>query len=277
MTGGNPIAGNIYGFVHPSENGSCILALRNSSPMPMEYTLPTVSPFYEQTYPDCRQYRAGDKVIFAPHEVKVLNGTQNERNSLPTYPCQLVQNANGTYKYYLPASERPDVLKVHQVPELEKFYTVEEKTEKGFEITFGVKVPWRMREFKVLFKINTLDCSSSEIHLRTSRLKDCHESSYSLPLTEIPNGLRGSGERKNPDSVPERNCRYFAADLPQGGDLYFSLTIDKENLTAQDIELWVTGYEAPARKAEDEEITVPSDILLPPPYPSGFPRNLRLL
>ena len=44
----------------------------------------------------------------------------------------------------------------------------------------------------------------------------------------------------------------------------------------ENIELWVSGYEAPARKAEPQTVSEP-DILLPLPHPSGFPLSLKLI
>ena len=90
MIGGNPSAGEIYGFLHPGPDGKILLALRNSSPLPQEYRLPDYAPCYGQYYPDCRRFRSGEKIVFAPHEVKVFTGgTEKEAAALPG-PCQLI-------------------------------------------------------------------------------------------------------------------------------------------------------------------------------------------
>lgn len=276
MIGDNPGKGGIYGFVHPAPDGSCTLALRNASPLPQEYILPDEAPFYEQSYPDCRRFKAGEKVLFAPHEVKVLNGTISDKPLFASYPCQLTKGPDGSCRCFLPASARPDVLPIHQIPELKQCYCNTDFKEELTEFTFGVMVPWRMREFKAVFKIAKADCTAADIEVRTSRMKDCRTSAYSIPFAEIPYGIPGAGQRKNPDTYPGKNCRYFTADLPQGGEVFFSITLKRKDISPGDIELWVSGYEAPARSPEPgSSSTVPP--LLPLPFPPGFPRSLRLL
>ena len=277
MIGGNPLAGSVYGFVHPGRDGSAVIGLRNSLPIPVEYTMPQEFLYYEQSYPDCRRFCAGEKVVFAPHEVKVLSGRNDNHKFLPDSLCQLVPDGNGNCLCYLPASQKPDVLDVHRIPELRETYRSEQVPENGIELAFGVMTPWRMRDFKLILKVNKKDCTAEQIQLRTSRLKSCRESSYTVPLAEIPAGLPGSGERKNSASVPERTSRFFAADMPQGGEVFFSLSFDNRSIAKEDLELWLTGYEAPARQPEETLLPEPADTLLFIPHPQGFPRNLRLL
>ncbi len=272
-----PARGGIYGFRHPAENGSCVIGLRNSSPLPQEYVVPSYAPFYEQTYPVCSRLAAGEKIVFAPHEVKVLHGRMTDDYTLPESVCQLIRQPNSSYKCFMPASSRPDVLKIHQIPELRKTYFKREEKENETGFSFGVMVPWRMRKFKVLFKVNGRDCTASDIEFRTSRFSYCRESSYTAPFSELAFGIPGTGERKNPDSMAERNARYFAADIPQGGEVFFSITIKKSGVKSEDIELWVSGCEAPARHPEDGEIELPPNLIMCMPQPLGFPRSLRLL
>ena len=273
MFGDNPLAGSIYGFIHPSADGSSIVALRNSAPFPLEYELPSTAPYYVQSYPDCRVFEAGEKVVFAPHEVKILNG-KSVKDDMFAEPCQLLPAEDGKYHRYLCASTRPDVLPIHQIRQLEKRYYNVSAVNGNLEITCGVNVPWRMRDFKMYLKISSKDCP--EIAVRTSRFQNCRESSYAVPLTEVPAGLPGSGERKNTASLIEQTDRYFTADLPQGGNVYFCIILKNTEVMPENIELWVSGYEAPARKAEPQTVSEP-DILLPLPHPSGFPLNLKLI
>ena len=277
MVGGNPAAGEIYGFLHPGPTGKILLALRNSSPLPQEYKLPDYAPCYEQYYPDCRRFHSGEKIIFAPHEVKVLSGVKAWEKSPLQYPCQLVPTAGCRYECYLPASRKPDVRKVHQIPEL-KLIRSETRTTPNQELVlnFGLRVPWRMRNFKVLFRITGENREQVKIALRTSRFSSCSGGSYAVPAAEIPYGFRGRGEAKNPDTVPPRNARYFAADLPQGGEVFCRLTLSGAAVSAEDIELWVSGYEAPARSPESGSFRFRKDLYLPLPHPDGFPVNLRL-
>ena len=247
--------------------------MRNSAPFPIKYVLPDEAQYYTQSYPDCRSYKAGEEVIFAPHEVKVLNGRTSADDAFDE-PCQLVPDGNGKYFRYLPASSRPDVLKIHQIPELQKIYCDTREINGDIEVVFGVVVPWRMRSFKMFLKTNKADCP--EIEVRTSRFQNCRESSYAVPLTVIPSGIPGSGERKNNSSLVDFPYKYFTSDLPQGGKVYFSLTLKNIAELPETFEVWVSGYEAPARRPEPEIINEP-DLFLPLAHPQGFPLNLRLM
>ena len=277
MIGGNPGRGEIYGFLHPGAQGKCLLALRNSSPLPQEYALPDHAPYYEQHYPDCRKFRAGEKIVFAPHEVKVLAGSAKEvKNALP-YPCRLVPAAeNCSYECFLPASRKPDVREIHQIPELRPIQTKVQTEKDGLRLDFGLQVPWRMRNFKLLFRIRGKNHDQVKAALRTSRFSGCGASSYAVPVAEIPFGVPGSGERKNPDVSPAHDVRYFAADLPQGGNVFCRLTLTGGAVKVKDVELWVSGYEAPARSPGKKLFRFRTDRYLPLPHPDGFPVNLRL-
>lgn len=274
MFGGNPAAGEIYGFLHPGPKGKVLLALRNSSPLPQEYSLPDHAPYYEQYYPDCRCFRSGENIVFAPHEVKVLLGVPVLKKSLPEYPCRLVPVSDSQYECYLPASRKPAVGKLHQTPELRQIRSEVRKDSSGLELDFGLRVPWRMRDFKLLFRITGKNRNRVTPSLRTSRQPGCSESCFTLPVTELPFGNPGSGEMKNPDVIPPRGARYFAADLPQGGEVFCSLRFTGAVLRPDDIELWVSGYEAPARSPEKKRIRL--SWCLPLPHPDGFPQSLRL-
>jgi hypothetical protein len=45
---------------------------------------------------------------------------------------------------------------------------------------------------------------------------------------------------------------------------------------SEDLELWVTGFEAPAREAEKKKVPRIAADFIPLPHPSGFPLNLRI-
>lgn len=276
MFGGNPAVGEIYGFLHPGPGGTVLVALRNSSPLPQEYELPGFAPYYEQYYPDCRCFRAGEKIVFAPHEVKVLSGGKDRETSSLPCPCQLVPVSGSRYECYLPASRRPDVRKIHQITELRLIQSDTRKGADGLELCFGLRVPWRMRNFKLLFRITGKNREHIKPVLLTSRFANCNASSYAVPIMEIPYGQPGYGEVKNPDTFPQRNARYFAADLPQGGEVFCRLTLSGAAISAKDIELWVSGYEAPARLPEKKQFRFRTDLCLPLPHPDGFALSLRL-
>ena len=277
MFGDNPLAQGIYGFQHPGKDGSVLLGIRNSSPMPQTYILPEGVPYYEQFYPDCRRFRAGEKIVFAPHEVKALYGSSNlPERGLP-YPCMLIPQSGNSYACYRPASAKPDVLSIHQVPELKVFLCKEQITDTGTDFNFGLKVPWRMRDFRVLFKIKGEAYKHVQVRMLTSRYASCLGSAYAIPVTELHYGVTSSGEWKNPDTAPVQDARYFTAELPRGGDVYFRVFFDGSAVRKEDLELWVSGYEAPARTPEENLYQPEQELCLPLPHPDGFPVTLQLL
>ena len=276
MAGGCPGKGEIYGFLHPGKAGKVLLALRNGSPLPQTYRLPGHAPFYEQFYPDCRRFRAGEKVVFGPHEVKVLSGGPAwEEPELPS-PCQLFPAGEGQYACFLPASRRPEVRKIHRIPKLEIIQSETRKSAEDLTLCFGLRVPWRMREFKVLFRIAGENREQVKVSLSTSRFRNCNSSACAVPVAELPCGVPGAGEVKNPGASAPHEARFFAADLPQGGEIFCRLTLSSGEVEVGDVELWVSGFESPARVPEEGAFRFKRDLCLPLPHPEGFPVNLRL-
>ncbi len=276
MVGGSPGAGAVYGFLHPGKEGKVLLALRNASPLPQEFRLPAHAPFYEQFYPDFRRFRAGEKVVFGPHEVKVLSGAPAwETPELPS-PCQLFPAGEGEYACFLPASCRPEVRKIHRIPKLELIHSEVRKSAEGLTLCFGLRVPWRMRGFKTLFRVAGEGREQLKVSLSTSRFRSCSSSVCAVPVAELPYGVPGAGEVKNPGASAPPDGRYFAADLPQGGEVFCRLTLSGAGVSAEDVELWVSGFESPARTPEEGAFRFNRELCLPLPHPEGFPVNLRL-
>ena len=276
MVGGCPGRGGIYGFLHPGKEGKILLALRNGSPLPQTYRLPAHAPFYEQFYPDFRRFRAGEKVVFGPHEVKVLSGGPAWEDPGPPSPCQLIPAGEGGYACFLPASRRPDVRKIHRIPKLRLIQSETGKSAECLTLCFGLRVPWRMREFKMLFRVAGEGRNQVKVSLLTSRFRNCGSSACAVPVAELPCGVPGAGEVKNPGVSAPHEGRFFAADLPQGGEVFCRLTLSGAEVEVEDIELWVSGYESPARVPEEGLIRFGRELCLPLPYPEGFPVNLRL-
>ena len=277
MVGGNPSAGQIYGFLHPGAKGEkLLLGLRNPAPLPQEYTLPREMPFYEQSYPDCRIFEGGEVITFSPHEVKILRGCHTPGMKDLEYPCQLVPAERGKFECYRPSSLRPGVPEIHRISQLQQLHADTESLENGTCFTYGVRAPYRMREFKVCFKISGRAQEKLNIKLYTSRFKGCRSSAYALPVSEIPRGRPGKAERENPDIIPAPDGTFFKAVLPQGGEVFCRLEVTGAAVKREALELWVTGFEAPAREAEKKKVIRKSKDFIPLPHPSGFPLNLRI-
>jgi hypothetical protein len=133
-----------------------------------------------------------------------------------------------------------------------------------------------MRNFKLCFKVASSCESEIKAALFTSRFKKARSSYHAAALTELAWGTPGRGARENPDILPEHKGRYFTADLPQGGEVFCRLEFSGAPVAPEELELWVTGFEAPAREREKKTLSLGKKHFVPLPHPDGFPLNLRL-
>ena len=274
MVGGNPNAGEIYGFAHRKGEKQLFLALRNPAPTVQEYVIDTGFANQLQIYPDFRRIAPGEKVTFGPHEVKLIAGTL-DAVALPSEKPFMVQGG----EVYLPNTGRPGVKEIYCLPELIDLGTKCRQGEKGVEAEIGVRIPYRMRNSRLLLSVKKKGESAPEIRLRYSRYSGWHKvSAYTFPVTEVPFGCPGYGEAKNPDMTCEPDCRYYAFDVPQGGEAFFCLEVNGQEIKVEDISLFYSGNMAPARVPEEKKWKCSLlNGALPPANPEGFPLNLRLI
>lgn len=276
MIGGAPSFGEVYGFLHTAKNGKILLALRNPAPIPQKYQLPSNAPYWLQCYPHYQNFHSGESIFLAPHEVKILDGTE-EQVLLPAEKFQIRKSNKNELMFSLPASECPGVAEIYQIPELEQIFMEAHPEENSFGYGFGIKSPYKMRNFKLYFKLKGKNCDKvNSIRLYCSRnngwrVYSCWQVSYQEHFFNYP----GAGEGKNPDLQPQKNVRYFSAEIPQGGQCYFNLIFAGTKLTAEDIELFASGYEAPAEKIL--KTTPVSELLAIPQHPDGFPLTIQLV
>jgi hypothetical protein len=275
MVGGNPNRGEIYGFEHPNaKKKQTMLALRNPAPSVQEHAIDTGYPHQVQIYPDFRRIAPGEKVPFGPHQVRVICGTEKTWELPSETPFITEKGA-----VYMPNSERPGVKEIYCLPEFVTMKNEFRKAEKGAEIEMALRIPYRMRNSRLTLKLKNCGESVPQIELRYSRYGGWHRySSCSLPVTEIPFGSAGNGERKNPGMDHERNIRFYTFDVPQGGEAFLNLEINGCQVDEKDIELNYSGFMAPAREAETGKWRCPQLKNTPPPaYPEGFYLCKKLL
>ena len=268
MTGGNPNAGEIYGFEHIStKKKQTLLALRNPSPAPQEHLIDTGFPHQIQIYPDFRRIAPGEKVTFGAHQVRVVCGTDTPWE----LPTELPFTADRG-RVYVPNSERPGVKEIYCLPELVVMKNEFRQGEKGVEIESALRIPYRMRSSRLILKIKNCGDAAPRVELRYSRYGGWHHySCYTHPVTEIPFGYAGNGERKNPGADHERDCRFYTIEVPQGGEAFLNMEIRNCKVEEKDIELSYSGFMAPAREAEKGKWLCPQLKNTPPPsYPKGF-------
>ena len=274
MIGGNPNAGEIYGFAHKKGSGQVWLALRNPAPTVQEYVIDTHFPHQVQIYPDFRRIAPGEKVSFGPHEVKLIAGTL-EKADLPVETPFAVSGG----KVWLPNSERPGVKEIYCLPELVDLGTTCRKGEEGLEVECGLRIPYRIRNSRLLLSVKNTGGAAPRIRLRYSRYGGWHKvAAYTFPVQEIPFGVPGNGEAKNPDMTCEPPCRYYAFEVPQGGEAFFNLEIGDKELSEKDIALCYSGQMAVAREAEEGKWKCTWLKNTPPPCnPEGFMLTKKLI
>lgn len=283
MVLGHPGKGEIYGFCLPGRR-STWLALRNPLPFPQALRLdgealcghPVAS--LTQFYPDFRALPAGDDVVFLPGEVKLIQGDRRRRRLPHDLPFQVEAGIDTTCDCRFPASSRAHVPEVYQIPELTTGVPVIRSSATGLQLEWRLRVPYRMRQFRLYVRIRHPRQESFSLSLSSSRYPGWRFSCYGIPVSELPWNQPGYGERKNPDGQPGRDARYFMADIPHGGEAYLNLEISGGSCPAEAVEIWAAGYEAPS----DSRVTLrrqPLDFgsVLPGAHPFGFPLALRVL
>lgn len=276
MTLGHPGKGEIYGFAQPNTDSTWCL-LRNPLCIPQTVKLGNIVRHNVasiiQFYPDFREYHSCEEITLLAHEVKVLIfNTQIQR-----LPFDVPFQVFGNYEYRFPASlninkeVRPLVGTIYQIPELMCSDQKVEKVNHKTSFYFKLRVPYRMRNFEIQFRLSDPD-RKLHIKIYSSRYDQAFHSSYAIPLTEIPHSNPGHGEQKNIAPFCEQPMRYFSAAAASGGETYYRLEIHDDKFDPATLDLWAAGYEAPSRNAVLLN-SPPTGFnkKLPYPHPFGFP------
>ena len=279
MVGGNPNAGEIYGFAHPAPAGGVWLALRNPAPICQEYGVPAKFSHLLQAYPCWQRLEPGKIITFAPHEVKLLLCSDSGCRLPAASPFMVTGTEKGKSAIILSAAARPGVAEIYTLPELEVLTDQCRFRKNLTEIELGLRIPYRMRVSTLCLRIAGPEREKCRVKLRTSRYAGWHEcTSYTIPVREVLPGFPGYGEGKNPDMTHVPEARFFVLDVPQGGEAFLNLEIRGAKLTAEDLTLWYSGRSGPAREPEKRLWRCPLlNGALPPAHPEGFPVNVKLL
>ena len=276
MVGGNPNAGEIFGFIHRNEKKKQnFIALRNPAPAVTEYKPECTSYTHLlQIYPVFRRIAQGEKIVFGPHEVKLIVDSDKKWELPEEKSFMICRNS-----LYLPNNERPGVKEIYRLPALEVLETEVRESGGTLKIITGVRIPYRVRQSRLLLTVRKKTEFAPRIRLRYSRYQGEHQvSAYTFPVTEIPGGVPGHGESKNPDLTAEPGVRYYVFDVPQGGEAFFNLEISGGEIGAKDITLHYSGKIAPARSPEKKKWKCPAlNNTFPPADPEGFPVNVKII
>jgi hypothetical protein len=281
---GHPGKGQIYGFIQPGLSEFwCIL--RNPLPIPQRIEIdgsfladhPVREMF--QFYPHCEHLRGKQELTFLGHEVKILILSSTPGKSLFPHPYKVARQ-NGRYLYYLPGSveinDRVSPLG-HRTQRVSKLECLESKHHKKGNVEthwWSLAVPHRMRQFELQVALRTGNSEAVTVRAFGSRYTG-ESRMYVLPVTTIPAGLPGHGERKNP--TDGNGMTYYTVAVPDGGRLGLTLEISGYRPAKREISAWLAGFEAPGRIAIAERF--PPRLLakgLPYQHPLGFGRAIPL-
>lgn len=266
MVGGHPGRGEVYGFLQPGGRESWCL-LRNPLPLPQRFQLKTAIQCTHprsqilQIYPCFEELN--NEICLPAHGISVFQ-VREEKIQLP---CPGPFQPHGK-KIFLPNSQCPEIDPLYQVSDL----NIEKLPGTDNECRLKVRSPYRMQNFQLQIRFS----GAGKIRVTGTRYADGNTSCFAFPLTECFSSPPGYGEAKNPDGVVRWAGRFLTSPLPSGGDIYLKILLEEAPLNPADLELWVSGYEAPARKAALSAALPAFSRGLPPQHPLGFPRLQKL-
>ena len=282
---GNPGRGEIYGFLQPGADRSWCL-IRNPLPIPQEIhfdpvtlvTHPVVHAL--QFYPHYETVDLAGGITMAAHEVRVLILTA--RAGTWSYDtAHMVEESESGCLARFPASEtvrsvQPAVDPVQRIAEMACLWNARSEIPNGVRFQWHVQSPYRMRELEVQLSIEWAGGIPLRLQAYSSRYQGA-ASGYALPVTHVPRGNPGHGERMNLDLSCGELPDFYAIGVPDGGQ--FTLTLDIEGASAARFSLtaWLAGYEAPSRSGiHRKQLPRAFAGCLPCQHPLGFSRVLKL-
>ena len=286
MFGGTPSKGEVYGFMQPGEKQSwCIL--RNPLPLPQnfkldekDFRLPHSVKSVLQFYPN---YKLIDNELVLPAHGIALLILDSKTKEMPFESEFMTTLEDGKYCNYFPSTLnisddiRPLVNEIYQVPELDVIDVERSAEGSKTTLTFMVKCPYRMRDFELQIGIKGKDALKSYAKIMFSRYPLADGSRCMMPMSEHYVNQPGHGERKNPELVADQDQKYYSARLADGGESHYRLEIENVDFDQNDVELWLSGYEAPSRNSiESADAPFGFDKVLPFQHPLGFPRQIKI-
>ena len=260
MFGGNPGAGEVYGF---KQNNW--LMLRNPSPLPQYFDMPAEWGNAVQFYPDFR--KCPERILLLPEEVKVIVLTSEKLAH--DIPFQVIDG-----KTYFPASIKvneqigPYIDELHQMPEI--LFSKASLDEENGDLLFSLKTPYRMNPLEMRLACPA-DCKVRVVASRYAGIRN-EGSSFAPAITSIPVGVPGYGEYRNPEYLATDEVHYYSIPVPPGGETFYHISFGGK-IAKEDFQLWCFGHEARSRDCMECDTTL--DIFnrsLPPQHPAGFPR-----
>jgi hypothetical protein len=284
---GHPGKGEIYGFLHSGSRQSWC-ALRNPLSYPQILTTGLSAAVDHkvggvlQFYPHFEALDRKRPLTFLAHEVKLLIFSVNPIKLAFNQPFIVGKNRQG-YLYRFPGNlainetVRPLCEPVQRIEKMACLNFAKKMAGNRQEFDWFLRVPHRIRNCELQGKITGVAGKTVLISAFTSRYQHCINSKYALPITIIPTGVKGHGERRNADVAGDPDTLYFAAALPAGGEFGLTLSLSGVKPRTIGLEAWLTGYQAPSRRGIQRSLAPAGfEKSLPYPHPLGFPTAMPL-
>ena len=283
---GHPGRGEVYGFLQPGKNESwCVL--RNPLPLPQtikfntEYLGIHKVKSTEQFYPHYETLKPENGITFLAHEIKVVVFSSVEQKNSYKMPY-MVKKKGKDFLCYFPASMtvtksiQPMVHPIQRISSLKCLKVNKKKVRGGYQYWWYLEIPYRMQDIEFQFCIRTKKTKDIKLRAVISRSMD-GTSEYILPITTIPVGVPGYGEKKNIDVSCDPDKIYYAIRIPDGGQFGLELTLESISEKSVLISAWIAGYESTSRNAVvRKKCPVRFSRYLPFQHPLGFGKTLKL-
>ena len=286
MFGGCPSRGEVYGFMQPGKSQSwCIL--RNPSPLPQSFKFDVdklkLSHNVKSTLQFYPYYKLVDQeIVLSAHGIALLIFDSAEQQMPFEYEFMTTLES-GKYRNYFPSALtvndniRPFVNEIYQVPKLEVSDIERNTKNKKVTFTFEIKCPYRMRDFELQIGIKGPDATRASAKVILSRYEQAETSCCTLPVSEYNVNMPGYGEKNNPELIADEAQKYFAIRLADGGCSFYKVEINNIEFKQNELEMWLSGYEAPSRQSlNTNEAPFGFSRALPHQHPRGFPRHIRI-
>lgn len=289
MVLGNPGFGEVYGYLHPFDDGAW-LTLRNPSVEPQMVALPLqewlgYSPgTLRQVYPYWEDLQAGETWLLG-HEVVLLRIYREKQAEVSPIPGSgfMVRPAAEGYEYLFPGNRRltdeigPTVHESMQMPDFSIEQTADEAIEGGWRMMWYAGIPHRFEKAEVLITLRGPQEVLDGVTVRggNSRYRTVPMRHYAEVTRIFRQEERGHGTVRWLPPVGPRERDDYVFSVPDGG--WSSITVDVLGDRANELvkEVWLTGYEATARQTIVRD-TPPTDGPLWPMHPHGFSRHVRM-
>lgn len=287
MVLGDPALGEVYGFLQPGGAQSwCVL--RNPLPIPQKASFDPAAMAghpvrsVRQFYPFHDVLKPAGGMILLAHEVKILILGSRDAGLPHGLPHMVEETEDGAaYRYPSSAAVSRSIgPAVHPIQRIEALRCLDSGSAAipgGKRYQWFVSSPYRMRGLEVQFRLEGPGAGSADVRAFSSRYNGAGASGCAIPITHIPSGVPGYGERKNAPAAKGPTTRYFAFRAPAGGEANIALEVVSAPRRPVVLTAWLAGYEAPSRGAEIRA-RGPAGFhgRIPCQHPLGFARALAL-